>query len=579
MTRLPMSWLAFTAMVCAGCSASLPTSPDAQPGSSEGPLWSEVQVTNADISPQYRKTGSLLYHVLAGEIAGYRGEMEVALEHYLTAIELTEDPGVAERAMRIAVFGDAYPPALKAARRWVELAPDSLDARRSLALLYLRSGQTEQAVETFEQALTLAGGDNPRAFHMVTALLSREEDSARALEVMGKLVARHPENAQGLYAYAQMAVQQDEFELARGAVEKALLQRPEWPDARLLQARILLAQGQTEAALSSMEEVVNAHPESRPLRIGYARLLAEAGRFERARQQFEALLEHSPGDPELLYTVSLLAIEGERYEMAEDYLTRLMDTGERVGEAHFLLGAVAEDRGNLEQAIAEYRQVRQGERVVDAHIRVAVLLARTGQLRQAREYLNKMETDDPEVAQRLELAEVDVLREAGRYQEALEVLNGALAAQPGNADLLYARAMVAEKLDRLALLERDLKQILASDPENAHALNALGYTLADRTQRHEEALDYIRRALELAPDSAAILDSMGWIQYRMGNHSKALNYLRRAYEADQDPEIAAHLGEVLWVTGEQDRAREIWERARSQDPDNPVLQKTLERFL
>lgn len=557
-----------------GC--TVPLAPKGLPGE---PIAHDAMVRTSAMDPAVQRQADLLYLMLAAELAGHRGDVAASLEYYLEAARLSDDPEVAERAVRIALFARDYDKARIAVRRWVELAPYNIDAHRTLAVLDLRSGDLAGAAAQLEEVLGLSEGDDmEQAYLLLARMLAREEDSDAALRVMELVVENHPDDPAAPYALAQLALQFDELATALASIDRALALRPDWPEASLTRARVLVRQGEVERAIADMARVVEAREDSRDLRMGYARLLVEAGRYEEALRQFDLLLERAPDDADLLYTASLLTLENKDYDSAEGYLKRLLETGERTSDARYLLGAVAESRDRPQEAIEWYRQVREGERTLDAHVRIAVLLARQGEFDRAREHLHQYPATTPDVAVRLIGAEIDILREAGRYEEAMEVATAALERLPEENDLLYARAMVAEKLGLLDQLERDLKQILARDPDNAHALNALGYTLADRTTRYQEALEYVQRALELAPGEAAIVDSMGWVQYRLGNLEEALKYLRQAWEMNQDAEIAAHYGEVLWVTGQREEARRIWDAGRERDPDNAVLQETLKRF-
>ena len=442
----------------------------------------------------------------------------------------------------------------------------------------LREGKLQASAQQLESVLNLAQMQSQQAYVLIARMLAREHDTDAGLKVMGMLVDRHPQNPDAVFAYANLAVQFDQLDVALANVERALKLKPNWPEASLTRAHILVQQGKVDEAVASMKQVLREHGGSRDLRIGFARLLAEAGRFEEARKQFDALLKKSPKDADLLYTVALLSLEGKHYQLADQYLKRLLHTGKRTDDAHYFMGILAENRNKPDQAMKWYRKVRAGDRVLDAHIRIAALLAKQGNIKQARDLLHRYPAPNEDVAARLVLAELDILRQAKRYHEAMDVADQALKRLPQDNDILYARAMLAEKLDRLDLLESDLKSILSREPDNAHALNALGYTLADRTQRYQEALEYIQRAYELSPDEPAILDSMGWVQYRLGNLDAALKFLRQAYDAEPDVEIAAHLGEVLWVSGDQEEARKVWAQARTKDPENQILVDTLNRF-
>jgi len=562
--------------LAAGCSGHFTRPAPAAPASD--PVAVRGDPGLGDVQPIYRREANLVYHVMAGELAGYEGDMALAVQNYLDAARLSDEPDVAERATRIALFAHDYSHALTAAERWAALAPKAVDAQRILGVLYLRQGKLDQAVDAFDRSLALTHGDADQGFYLISRILSREEDHKASLELMQRLVQRHDADAAAHYAYAQLAAQFEDYDQGLAQAQRALDLKPGWADAGLLRARILMGQGKTEAALKGMEALVKAEPRSRALRISYARLLAEANRYDEAGKQFEQLLKKNPKDSELLYAMALLTIEGKRYDLAQDYLKRLLRTGKRNDDAYYYLGAIAEGQGHPDQAIKWYGRVHHGERVVDARIRSSLLMAKRGDLAAARKHLHSVRPTSEASAVRFFIADADLLREAGKLDEAMKVLDDALAQLPGDNDLLYARSLMAEKLGRIDQSEADLKQILASDPDNVQALNALGYTLADRTTRYKEALAYIQRALELSPDEPAILDSMGWVQYRLGNLEQATNFLRRAYKVDPDPEVAAHLGEVLWVSGDRTAANQVWDQALKKDPKSKPLLDTVKRF-
>jgi tetratricopeptide (TPR) repeat protein len=242
------------------------------------------------------------------------------------------------------------------------------------------------------------------------------------------------------------------------------------------------------------------------------------------------------------------------------------------------LGQVAEQRKQYDQAAAWYQQIESGNFYFEAQARLSLTLAKRGQLQEARELLHALQPETEQQQVQRILTEEQMLSEAKQYDEALHVLSAALKDLPDNTDLLYARALVAEKLNRIDLHEADLRKVLSKEPKNAHALNALGYTLADRTTRYKEALELLEQALALKPDDPFIMDSMGWVQYRLGNHAEAVRYLKSALEKRPDAEIAAHLGEVLWVSGDRAGAESVWSRALKDTPDNEVLMGVIKKF-
>jgi tetratricopeptide (TPR) repeat protein len=303
--------------------------------------------------------------------------------------------------------------------------------------------------------------------------------------------------------------------------------------------------------------------------------------YEKARIEFKKLHQGSPKDVELIYTLGLLSLESQLLEEAEKYMLMLVEMGERQGEAQYYLGRVNEDQGRYEEAIEWFEQVHIGEYLFDARLRIANLLGETGRFEAAHEHLQSMLKGSQSNGSlvRIYLTEGELLRAEKRYNDAMDVYSTALDIVPGNSDLLYARALAAEKVGRIDILENDLKTILETEPNNAHALNALGFTLADQTDRYEEAYDYLKRAIEIMPDDAAIIDSYGWINYRLGNYEEAIRLLRNALSRFDDGEIAAHLGEVLWVSGNQEEAKMVWKKALKKAPDDTLLQEIMERFI
>lgn len=528
--------------------------------------------------PEEQYSADLLYEVLVAEVAGQRGRLDVAVNSYLSAARASDDPKIAERATRVAIFARDEDTALIAAQRWIELDPDNVEAHQVLAALYLHKGDQERALSQVERVLALTGGETDRGFALIAGWLSREPDQAAALELMGRVVDRHPGSPDALLAYAQLAIRANQPALALEKVENALKLKPEWTDLHILRAQIRIRQGEMEQALAEMEQAVAANPKDTKLRLTYARLLVEAQRLDEARSQFELLAEQSPGNPDVLYALGLLALDAKHLDDAQRYFSELAGLGQRVDEAHYYLGRIAENREQFTEARHWYAKVGQGEYYLEAQIRIASMLAKEGNVQGARDHLQGLRMQDPDSAVRIYLAEGEILHEAGRSQEAMTLYSEAILLFPDSNDLLYARALLAERLDQLDVTERDLRKVLERDPDNAYALNALGYTLADRTDRYAEAAEYIKRALELLPDDPAVIDSMGWVQYRLGNHEESLKYLRRAFEMSGDAEIAAHLGEVLWVSGRRDEAREVWAQGMERDPKNRVLVEVMKRF-
>lgn len=521
----------------------------------------------------------VLYDIMVAEFARQEGDLTLAVQHYLHAAQRSRDPAVAERAAKLALQAKDHPDALTAARLWVSLDPDNLEAHQAAATLYLRDANASQALLHLKHLLE--GVEKRRkgaGYLLVTNLLQRESNKELALKVIEQLVGPESPEPDALFAHAVLALNAEKYALASEQASRAIALRPDWPGAWALYIQAMAAQERFDSAVDELRRAVEQHADNPRLRVVLARALVENKRYEEANTQFELLLEQSPDDAEVIYPLALLALNMKNEATAERYLRRLVELNHRADEARFYLGQLAESARRYAQARQWYRQVGGEQHGVEARIRLAVVTAKEGEVEAARTLLQQLRSENRELAVRLYLAEGEVLREAGRTDDQIEILTAALDEYPGNADLLYARALTAEKINRIDWLERDLREILEADPDNAAALNALGYTLTDRTDRHEEALGYIRRALELDPEDPAIIDSMGWVLYRLGRNEEAIEYLRKALALGHDAEIAAHLGEVLWVSGYQDEARKVWSRALENSPDAPAIHETMDRL-
>lgn len=515
----------------------------------------------------------MMYELMVGEIAGQMGQLDSAVVHYLKAAKRSADPRVAERATRIAAYAEDNARALQAAERWVALEPDNLEAHQFAAVLNVRNARLNEAQPHFEALIRASADSRDGGFLMISSILNREADVERATQAMGLILAQHQDNAYAHFVFANLAMRAGQFENAIAAADKAVQLDPDLTDARVMRARALQAKGDTDGALSEMRSLLKELPANHDLRLSYARMLVQAHQYEPALNEFERVSKARPDDTDLLYTMGLLSVEVGHYDRAERYLKRVLKSRHNVNESTYYLGRIDERRERFKSAMRWYLKVGEGEFFWDAQARVASMMGRQGKLKEARTHLSRLreQATDENTVIRLYLAEGQLLREQKAFKEGMEHYSRALLEFPGNSDLLYARALMAEQVGRLDLLEADLRAILARDPENATAMNALGYTLADRTQRYDEALALITKAHELRPDDPAVIDSMGWVQYRLGHLPEAEDYLRKAYSLLDDAEVGAHLGEVLWAQGKQDQARELLQRALKKSPSNEAL--------
>ena len=529
-------------------------------------------------APSEALTPELLYGVLLGEIAGQRGVLDISGASYLEAARNSDDPRIAERALNIAVYGKRPDYALLAARRWVELAPDKLEARQALAALALRNGEVQESVEHFDYLLRHQTANAVSPYQPLLTMLAREPDKARAMDVMAKLATARPDDIEAQFAYARLAVHAEDWALATQQVERVLVVQPERTDALILRAQIALKQEQGELALQQFAEALQRNPDDVVLQQAYARLLVDLENYDAAREQYYQLLKRQPDDAQVVYSLALLSLEDDRLDEAEKMFKKLLKLGAQEQQAYYYLGAIAEDQGKNKSAMEWYGKVTESDHLFEAQVRMANIAALDGDVEDARERLRKLRLAQPSQSQRLYLVEGSLLTRIDWHEEAFKLYSDYLQTRPDDIDVLYARALAAEQLGRLDQAEADLRQVLKLEPDNARALNALGYTLADRTDRYDEALKLIEKALAQTPEDPSVIDSMGWVMYRLGRLPEAHDYLKKAYSITPDAEIAAHLGEVLWAMGEHNAALALWKKARTEHPGNSVLEDTVRRF-
>ena len=527
--------------------------------------------------PQQTLTDDLMFDILLAEIAGQRGEMGTSVPHYLQAALIAQDPRVAERAVQIASFAKQYQAAERAARRWVELDPDSVEARKALIALALHNGDRDEVIAQLDYLLTIT--DDPEAgYSLATTILAHEEDKDAALDAMQKLVAHNPDNPYAWMALSRVAVAAEQLDKALRAVNKALTASPDLAAAVLLKAQILVRMERRDEARGLLADAVARHPESTTLHFAYGRMLLDAEDLEGARAQFARVVKLEPNNPDGLYSLALLELETGQYKAGEKHLLQLIEIDEGVQNAYYYLGYAKLKQNDDDAALEWYGKVESGDYWSQAQLRIAEILVRQGNVAGMQNHMQILRQQDPAQSVTYYLLEGQVLTDAQLDEEAFELYGKALQASPDNVDLLYAHSLAAEQLGKLEIAERDMRHILELEPDNVRTLNALGYTLADQTTRYEEALGYINRAYAQEPNDPAIIDSLGWVQYRLGNLDEARSLLQRAWDMTQDSEIGAHLGEVMWVQGDRDGARKIWKASRQSSPDNPVLLEVINRY-
>ena len=518
-----------------------------------------------------------LYQLLVAEVAGYRGEYSTALEKYVDMALKTRDAGVAQRAAMLAVYLKRYEEALTTSKIWVEQEPNSIEARRYLSEQLLRIGDMEQAIVHMEAIKNLGGLANFESFAYSAANM---DDKGREvlLEAMSRMLAGYPGDEQLLFSKAVLLEQSGQLEEALQLANQLLVSKKDI-NVIVLKVNALKDLLRTDEALVFLESTLEELADKRRLRLIYARMLFEAERLVDAEKQYELVHQQAPNDSDILFALALISMEQGKDESAKGYLNQMIRFNRRANEAHYYLGSIADKNDKIPQAISEYKMVGPGREYLAAQVRIAALLADQGRLDDARAHLENQRANNPDRYNRLVMIEGQLLSERGHEAEFFELLEMVIQKQPENVELLYFRAMTGQSLGRLDVLEQDLLRVIEIDPGNADAMNALGYTLADQTDRHDEALVLIERALEIKPNEAAFIDSLGWVQYRLENYKDAVTNLRKALSLFDNDEVAAHLGEVLWVIGEEQEARNVWQKALDARPDSDILKRVIKRFV
>jgi len=522
---------------------------------------------------------NLMYQILVGEFAGVRGEVDVAANSYQQAAKLSKDPNVLARAAFISLYAQQYDEALEITERWQSMAGNKIDISRTKALIFLRQEKAEAAVKEIEQLLVTDGKIERADIGSLAQMLKKEARPDVAVMVLALINKHYPKQAGLLLLQARFETDEKLFKAAKNHIDQVIQLSPDISDAYLIKAQIFAAENNEKEAVAAVALAVEKRPQDYHLRLQYARMLVQMKRYSEAWQHFLKLREVMPRDENILLSLGLLSIETGKADLAKQYLQELIDQGFHNLQAHYYLGRIQQSQREYMPAIANYERVISGQYMLDASIRSAGLLAETGSVDTALDKLTTLKKGQDNSSQvRVTLAHGEVLRNANRDREALSVYNVALQGSPENTDLLYARALTAEKLDMLDITESDLRMVLIHEPENATALNALGYTLADRTQRLDEAKEYILRAARLMPNDPSVLDSLGWVYYRLGEYAESIKWLSKAFAQYEDAEIAAHLGEALWMNGQQDNAGKIWQRGLEMKADHPVLLNTIKRY-
>ncbi|MDV5862644.1 tetratricopeptide repeat protein [Pseudomonas mendocina] len=566
----PLALLTAFALL-SGCQTFAPSEPDGTP-----PVQEADQTTQLEPSEYGSFSEETLFALLTAELAGQRNRFDIALSNYVQQANATGDAGVAERAFRIAEYLGAEQAALDSALIWARSAPSNIDAQRAAAVQLARAGRYDESMTYMEQVLQRQGNTH-FDFLALSAAETDPDTRAGLLQGFDRLLSKNPDNSQLLFGKAILLQQDGRAEEALALLEDSSAGATEVSPI-LLRARLLQSLGRGQEAMPILQKGIRQNPDDKRLRLTYARLLIEQDRFDEAKGEFSKLVLENPNDDDLRFSLALVCLEAEAWEEAIVYLEELIERRSHVDAAHYNLGRAYEALDDNDSALQAYALVGPSNDYLPAQQRQAELLLSQQRSAEASALLAQAREAQPDYAIQLYLIEAEGLSNHGQIEPAWKVITEGLEQFPNDLNLLYTRAMLAEKRDDLAQLETDLRYIIEREPEHAMALNALGYTLADRTTRYQEAFELITKAHQLDPDDPAILDSLGWVNYRLGNLPEAERLLRQALEKFPDHEVAAHLGEVLWAQGKQREARRVWRDALEATPDSPILRDTLLRL-
>ncbi|SBT07811.1 Tetratricopeptide TPR_2 repeat protein [Candidatus Accumulibacter aalborgensis] len=558
---------------------------DALPGRPQKPTTREprrivpeaVQPRSGDSSGG-ELTGQVVYQVLLAEVALQRGKNDFASEAYADLAVRTRDPAILERAIEVASYARRFDRVLELARLWVQIEPESKRAQKVLAGVMIMTNQLDGLAPELIRMLEADKESLPANLLALNRMLARSPDRQAVLQLVSKVCAPFLGLAEAHYAVAVAASSAGDQQRALGEARQALVLRPDWEAGALLEAQILGSKSPAEA-IASLQRFVDRYPKAVDVQLNLARALVGEKRYAEAKRQFEHLLVAYPNNPDVVFPVAILALQENDQALAEAQLKHLvtLDLADK-SAPYYYLGQIAEEHKASDEALAYYRQVGAGEHFLPAQLRSASILAHQGKLDEARAELRAAAEKSPSQRLQLTIAEAALLRDAKQTEAAFDLLEQALSQQAAQPDLLYESALLAERLGRLEVMETRLRKVIELQPENAQAYNALGYSYADRKLRLPESRQLIEKASQLAPKDPFILDSLGWVLYRQGDLEGALTHLQRAYAERPDPEIAAHLGEVLWTLGRKDEARSILREAQKKDPSHEVLMEAVKRF-
>ena len=521
----------------------------------------------------------VLFMLLTAELAGQRGQYDIALEGYMEAAKRMHDPRFAERAAMIAMYMKDSSKTNEAVALWLRYDAKNPTARKIAALSALRAGDKKAAVEHLNVLLQVDPAGFENALLELISVLQKNGKTTAVYDAMDALSTQHPDQAVIYYTQSLLAIQQKDKNLAETKVQQALKVQPDWDKALILQAQIAVFSGNLNKAKTLLKEASLKYPDNNKINKMYAQVLIKAEDYEGAVEVYQKIIATDPKDFESQFALGLVYLQLDQDEQAEESFNKLLEQPEWRYQASFYLGKIEEKRDRPKKALDWFDKVTDGPFALDASISAISLLAKDKQFDEANSRLSLLQAKFPKQKLRLVLVQAELYSQQMQYEKAFNLLTASLVDFPDRKELLYTRALMAERIDKPDIVEADLKKILAMEPNNVEALNALGYTLLNKPDRYADAEKYLQKALSLDPNAAVIIDSYGWLQFKLGNTEKALDYLQQAYEKQQENEIAAHLAEVLWALGRKEEAKKLFNKAIKDAPDDEYLLDFQRRIL
>jgi len=560
-----------------GCASSVDK--PAVPVKSVTPKVTEMKEKNLQKEANTAIDPDVMFMLLAAEIAGQREQYDVALEGYMEAAKRVNDPRFAERAAVIAMYMKDSPKTQEAVSLWLKQDAKNLTARKIAALSALRSGDKQAAVEHLSILLKTEPANFENTLLELSSVLQKEGKLDVVYDTLTALSLQQPNQAVIYFVQSLLAMQVKNGALAEQQIQKALRIQPDWDKALILQAQIAMLSGDTNKAKTAIKNASLKYPNNEKIKKLLAQVLIKTENYKEAGEIYQQLIAANPKDTDSKLTLGLVYLQLNQDNQAEDIFNQLLEQPDLANQANFYLGKIEEKRGATDKALVWFDKVTDGDFAFDAAIEAVSLLAKDQQFDAANARLSTLANRFPKQKLRILLIQAETYSQQKQYQKAFDLLTTALAEQPDQQELLYTRALIAEHLNKKEVLEKDLKQILAKDPDNVEALNALGYSLLDDPKRYAEAEIYLQKAFKLRPDEAVIMDSYGWLQFKMGRTEVALGYLQRAYAKQQENEIAAHIAEVLWALGRKEEAKKLFDKVIKDAPEDEYLLDFQQRIL